>query len=66
MKSIIVTTLIFALLALAVGYNVFEITSSSYAYMLCSCVLIIAFVAAFRVLGNPFEKKDKDDENIQK
>jgi len=66
MKSIIITTLIFVVLALAVNYNVFAITSSLYAYVFCFCVLIIAFIAAFRVLGNPFKKKDKDDEDIKK
>lgn len=62
MKSIVVTTLMFACVLLAIYLRVFDIMSSTYMYIFGFLVLTIALIFALKTLGDPFQKKDDRDE----
>lgn len=61
MKSVFVTLLMFVVVLLAMRYGIFDIMSSSYAFIVSLIVLLLAFIFAFRVLGSPFTKDEKND-----
>ena len=63
MKSIIITILMFALILLAVHFNVFEVMSSGYMYAFSFILVIIVLIIALKVLGNPFKYKDNDHDS---
>ncbi len=58
MKSIIITALMFSAVLLAIRFHVFDIMSSRYLHYIAFLLLIIVFVFALKVLGNPFQSKD--------
>jgi len=62
MKSIFATILIFAALMGAIQFGVFDVLSSSYVFYLSAGILIVVFIIAFKVLGNPFAQKDERDD----
>ncbi len=59
MKSVFITLLMFAVALGAMYAGVFDIMSSGYMYALASLILLIVFILAFKVLGNPFTKDVK-------
>ena len=61
MKSILITILIFGVLTAAVSYHVFDVLSSGYMHIIGFLMLIGAFFAAFKILGNPFHPKEKNE-----
>ncbi len=65
MKSIFVTALMFGFVLLAIRYGVFAVTSSIGFYLFAFVLFFGALFFAYRVLGNPFDKK-KDDNDDKK
>lgn len=61
MKSIFITLLMFAVVLGAMRFELFDIMSSSYVYIFASVLLIIVFIFAFKILGNPLIKDKKND-----
>ena len=59
MKSVLITFLMFAVALGAMYAGVFNIMSSGYIYLLAGIVLLVVFIFAFKVLGNPFAKDVK-------
>ncbi len=64
MKSIIATILIFALILLALHFRLFEIMSSSYAYVISGLLVLVVLGFALKVFGSPFKNKDNRDEKM--
>lgn len=58
MKSVLISFVMFAVVLAAMYFDVFEILSSKYMYIFAFVCLGGALVFAFRVLGNPWSKKD--------
>lgn len=61
MKSIFITLLMFAVVLGAMHFKLFDIMSSSYVYVFASALLIVVFIFAFKILGNPLNKDKKND-----
>ena len=61
MKSVFISFLMFAVVLIAMYFDVFVILSSNYVMAIAFILVIAAFIFAFKVLGNPFKKDDKDD-----
>lgn len=61
MKSVFITILMFAIVLAAIHIGLFEAMSSSYAFIIAFTLLFTAIVFAFRILGNPFAKDEKND-----
>lgn len=59
MKSVLITFLMFAVALGAMYVGFFDIMSSGYIYLLAGIVLLVVFIFAFKVLGNPFAKDVK-------
>ena len=50
----------------AMHWGLFDLMSSKYTIIIASILLVLAFILALKVLGNPFSediKDDKDDKN---
>ncbi|MBR2299257.1 MAG: hypothetical protein IJ870_01625 [Alphaproteobacteria bacterium] len=62
MKSVVITILLFAAVMCAIHFGVFELMASPTLYYIGLAVLIIVFAIAWKILGNPFQNKDKQDE----
>lgn len=62
MKSVLITILLFALVLLAIRFNVFEIMSGKLAYYVSFGLLISVLLVAVKVIGNPFGGKDDQHE----
>ena len=62
MKSVLITILLFAAVMLAIRFDVFEIMSGPVAYAVSTFVLIVVFLIALKVLGNPLKGKDNTHE----
>ena len=61
MKSIFITLLMFAATIGAIHIGLFDVISSSYALIIALIILLSAFIFAYKVLGNPFSKDEKND-----
>ena len=61
MKSIFITLLMFVVALGAMHVGVFDVMSSSYAMIVAGSLLVIVFIFALKVLGNPFAKDEKND-----
>ena len=61
MKSVFITLLMFIVALAAMHMKVFDVMSSSYATIGSFVLVIIVFIFAATVLGNPFAKDEKDD-----
>ncbi len=63
MKSIFITLLMFMIALAATHWGLFELMSSKYTIIIASILLILAFILALKVLGNPFSEDIKDDKD---
>jgi len=45
----------------AIHIGLFDVISSSYALIFALIILLSAFIFAYKVLGNPFSKDEKND-----
>lgn len=62
MKSIFITILLFMAVLLLIRFKVFDFLSST-GFMWASLIFLsIVLITAFKILGNPLLKKDKEHE----
>lgn len=62
MKSVFISFLMFAAVLAAMYFGVFDVLASPYMMVFALICVIAAFIFAFKVLGNPLAKDNKDDE----
>lgn len=63
MKSIFITFLMFAVALGFMHIGIFDVMSSSYVMYIALALVIISVIFAFKVLGNPLAKDEKNDQN---
>ena len=52
-----------AFIFVAYKVNIFALFASKWALPIVLMLVVIVFIVAFKVLGNPFIRKDSNDEN---
>lgn len=61
MKDFAVNILIIVLVMLAYYFDIWDIFNSKSAGWIICIIILLLFVAALKILGNPFAKDDDDD-----
>ena len=61
MKSILITILLFAAVMCAIQFGVFDVLSNNYMYYVAVGFLLAVLIVAFKILGNPLKKDDRDE-----
>lgn len=63
MKSVFISLLMFAAVLAAMYFGIFDLLASPYMMAFAVVCVIAALVFAFKVLGNPLAKDNKNDKD---